>query len=589
MTRSAKVACSIIAIIGAGFLATAIFAVYAVLNHGDGMKLGGEGFAALALGNNDRAITCFNDASRKYLAKSWRAWVYLCRGTAYSRKSRFDEAIRDFTESIRLNPTPADPYAGRGWAYQQKDDIEKALGDFNEAIARDPNSQTIYYWRGSIFYQKKEMDRAIADFDEAVRCDPDSPHGFLMRGRCYAAKNDLDHALSNFDATLMMNPKSADALRERARIYERKGDYARSRHDFAEARRLQPWAHDARKFRLPPPWEGFFENPNWNVISLRNWDSKAPPAYLKPYRELIVEAGAAHHRGDFDQAIDLNNVALTENIRADQAAVAMMNRGNAYSAKGDADQALQDYEEAITLDPRNAGAYVDRARILWKKGDRDDAIKDLNEAIRLNPKQWQAYFNRAADLRDEGRLDDAMTDLNKVIKLNPRFAPTYVNRGGINMRKDDLDKAIQEYNKAIALDAKSVDGYRGRAAVHLRKKQFADAEGDFEKIAQLDSKRPDLALNSEAWLLATCSDGRARNGDKAIAEATKACQLTKWANWRQIDTLAAAYAEAGQFGDAVKYQQDALRKAGADKEVSAATARLQLYQEKKPYRDEPKN
>jgi tetratricopeptide (TPR) repeat protein len=89
-----------------------------------------------------------------------------------------------------------------------------------------------------------------------------------------------------------------------------------------------------------------------------------------------------------------------------------------------------------------------------------------------------------------------------------------------------------------------------------------------------------------AWLLATCSEASVRDGEQAIANATKACELTEWKDWSCIGTLAAAYAEAGNFDQAVKYQKRALSMEGlSEAELAEEERRLGLFQEGTPYRD----
>ena len=104
------------------------------------------------------------------------------------------------------------------------------------------------------------------------------------------------------------------------------------------------------------------------------------------YLDIFNQAKAAYNAGDFDRSIELNNYLLVRDISTSQASVVVMNRGNAYQAKHELDKAFHDYDEAVTLDPENAGAYVNRASILSLKGDRDDAIKDLNAAIAYQSK-----------------------------------------------------------------------------------------------------------------------------------------------------------------------------------------------------------
>ena len=99
-----------------------------------------------------------------------------------------------------------------------------------------------------------------------------------------------------------------------------------------------------------------------------------------------------------------------------------------------------------------------------------------------------------------------------------------------------------------------------------------------------------IASNTLAWLLATCPEDRFRDGKKAVAAATRACELTRWKNAEVLDTLAAADAEAGDFDAAVKWQLKALGLMGKDDEPGrkAMDARLVLYRAKKPYREQPK-
>jgi nucleotide-binding universal stress UspA family protein len=94
------------------------------------------------------------------------------------------------------------------------------------------------------------------------------------------------------------------------------------------------------------------------------------------------------------------------------------------------------------------------------------------------------------------------------------------------------------------------------------------------------------AYNSYAWLLATCPDDRLRDGKKGVAFARKACELWGWEDPSGLDTLAAAYAEDGQFDEAVKWQKRALEVLGySGRQGEAARLRLELYQAGRPYRD----
>ena len=96
-----------------------------------------------------------------------------------------------------------------------------------------------------------------------------------------------------------------------------------------------------------------------------------------------------------------------------------------------------------------------------------------------------------------------------------------------------------------------------------------------------------LAHNNLAWLLATCPDARYRDGTRAVVLANRACVLTASEDPVYLDTLAAAYAEAGEFAMAVKWQQEALVLTRDAKAREKSQARVALYQAKTPYREGP--
>ena len=152
--------------------------------------------------------------------------------------------------------------------------------------------------------------------------------------------------------------------------------------------------------------------------------------------------------------------------------------------------------------------------------------------------------------RDKGEYDNAIADYNAAIQLDPKDAVAYSNRGVAWGIKKEYDKAIADFSEAIRLDPKDVGAY-----------------------------------NNRAWLLATCPDAKFRDGKKAVELATKACELSEWKEAHSIDTLSAAFAEAGNFSKAVEMEERALEAASAESR-SGFAARLALYRQKKPYRQD---
>jgi tetratricopeptide (TPR) repeat protein len=229
-----------------------------------------------------------------------------------------------------------------------------------------------------------------------------------------------------------------------------------------------------------------------------------------------------------------------------------MNRAAAYGVQGDCERAMADYSSVIRLDPQNFMALFTRAQLYSGQGEHDKAIADYTEMVRLAPEEAAAHFNR----------------------------------GLAYMAREDFDKAISDFTEAIRLDPGDSAGYASRGYAYSMKKGYANAVADLSEAIRLGPENAD-AHNVLAWVWATCPDATFRDGKKAVEYAAKACQLTSWKDANQFETLAAAYAETGEFGKAVQWVKKGLESPDfPEQEREQARLRLKLYEQGKPYRDE---
>ena len=120
------------------------------------------------------------------------------RGLAYSNKSEYDKAIKDYTEAIRLDPELAMAYGNRGLAYAKKGEYDKSIEDCTVAIRLDSRLPIPYLARSTAYASKGDHDQVIKDCTEAIRLKPDFAAAFLNRGRAYFAKGDQDKADADF-------------------------------------------------------------------------------------------------------------------------------------------------------------------------------------------------------------------------------------------------------------------------------------------------------------------------------------------------------------------------------------------------------
>jgi Flp pilus assembly protein TadD len=190
---------------------------------------------------------------------------------------------------------------------------------------------------------------------------------------------------------------------------------------------------------------------------------------------------------------------------------------------------------------------------LWGRGARDEAIAQFRKAVELKGDSTEAHNNLGVALVQAGRLDEAITNFRMVLQLNP-------------------DSAEARNNLGVAL---------------VQAGRFAEAIPHFQKV--LAANPDNLAvLNHTAWVLATCRDASVRNGAEAVKLAERAVQLSRAQEPAFLDTLAAAYAEAGRFSEAVETARRGLALAAQQNNqplAEALKARVALYESKAPFRE----
>jgi tetratricopeptide (TPR) repeat protein len=230
--------------------------------------------------------------------------------------------------------------------------------------------------------------------------------------------------------------------------------------------------------------------------------------------------------------------------------------------------------------------HLEEGRKAYLRGDYDLAIAHFDAFLKAYPDLSVVHIQRGDAYAAKTQLTRAVADYTEAIRLNPEQEMAYRNRGSCYAAQGEDGKALADFTEAIRLDPKSDLAYAGRAAVHIRKRDYRKAVADFREAVRLDpdERRPHNGL---AWVLATCPEAGVRDGKGAVEHAKRACELSRWKEGTFLDTLAAAYAESGDYKEAVKWQRRALevgflRRAG---ETEQARERLKLYEAGKPYRD----
>lgn len=247
---------------------------------------------------------------------------------------------------------------------------------------------------------------------------------------------------------------------------------------------------------------------------------------------------------------------------------------------GDYDNSIALYSDVIKPNPKSALAYNGRALAYYYKKDFPNALADFDQAIRLQPIAM-FFYNRGIARSDYGDDKSAIEDFTAALrkKLDARVrADCLIARARCYINQSKSAPAMTDLNAAIKLRQIS-EAYRLRGILHKVAHEYDKSLADYEKAIELDPKNSE-AYGTEAYLLSVCPVPKYRDGAKAIRYATKACELTGWHNSLAIDSLAAAYAETGDFDQAIKFQKQADE---LDKKTDPE--RLAFYEKHQPFRD----
>jgi len=132
-------------------------------------------------------------------------------------------------------------------------------------------------------------------------------------------------------------------------------------------------------------------------------------------------------------------------------AIAYTNRAAAYGYQGDYDDAIEDLNQAIALNPKYSVTYFNRGAAYKAKGNYKYAIEDFSQAITLNPQDFEAYYRRGISYYYQNDYNHAIEDFTHVIKLNPTYSEVYYNLGIANKAKGDIYRALGDFKKACNL------------------------------------------------------------------------------------------------------------------------------------------
>lgn len=437
---------------------------------------------------------------------------------------------------------------------QQVQVRDEALRTLNQAVQNDPELADAWLLiarlnllpDGKVADIEKATTKAIELLTEQPK---EQSNAYLLRA---VTRTTPAEKLADLNAAIQADPKNTDALRERAAERLRAGEVDTAVEDLGRVLELEPTNQQ-------------------------------------------IATAAVQQLMDLERADDAVAL-LSKSIQAQPSEGLYRLRAILYRMLDKDDEAFADLNKALAMQPKDPLALLQRAEIALGRDDVKSAKADLKSAIAIEPRVEdvdQAILLRCFIAADEGRIADAITDMKTLVDRRPDDVVRQIQLANLYLQDDRPRQAITTLTDVLDADPKNVSVLRSRGDAFLAVGEHLDAIQDYENaIAAIgdEDDSPILSglLNNLAWVLATSPKDDVRNGKRAVELGKRAVELTNESEAHILSTLAAGYAEIGDFENAIRWSEKAVTagRAEENEQLEQLEKELEMYRTNKPWREE---
>ncbi len=384
----------------------------------------------------------------------------------------------------------------------------------------------------------------LADLNQAIIIDESNTKALLVRAQHHSSNKDYDAAITDLRAA---KDQGADAI------------------ELLVANLMESKQFDEANRELD---EAIADDPKNSGLYLLQ-------ARIQSIQERPDEALAAVEKGLEFSTDKTEALLLKADILFDQKRV---------------DEALETVESVLQDKSGDPEAMLLKSRILLDQKQFDEALTTVNSVLDLKPGLVSAIQLRSFIYAGQEKHDKAIAEMQKLVDFAPDQIGFQVNLAMFYNAAKKSDDAIKIYDRILEEDADLEIAVRGRADAFLSLGEHAKAIEDYERAIEIQDEKnePDAGtVNNLAWVLATSPKPEIRDGKRSVELGLRACELSKYKESYAVSTLAAGYAETGDFEKAREWGAKAVALGEAEKIESLDNLRRELegYQRNKPWRE----
>nr|XP_044621462.1 tetratricopeptide repeat protein 6 isoform X1 [Equus asinus] len=441
--------------------------------------------------------------------------AYLSRVAFYGLKGRYSKAILNCNEAIRIYPQSVRAYISRGVLKYYNKTYKLAITDLTTAINMDKNSYVAFYNRALCYTRIGELQMALTDYGIVLLLDAGETvtlNTFINRGLIYVELEQYSFALEDFKQAALISKTSVSLCQATAICHHRNKEFEEAVDFFTWALKINPHFLDAyvgrgnsymeygRDEATKQAQKDFLKvlhfNPAYTKarISLgynlqaqekfqKAWNHFTVAIEVDPKSHLAYEGRAVVclQMGDNSAAIQDINAAIKINTTAEF----LTNRGVIHQFMGQQQNAMKDYQAAISLNPEYSLAYFNAGNIYFHHRQFSQASDYFSKALKFDPENEYATMNRAIANTILKKYKEAEEDFANVVKNCPSWAAVYFNRAHLHCCLKQYELAEGDLTEALSLKPNDALVYNLRAEVRGKIGLIEDAMADYNRALDL--------------------------------------------------------------------------------------------------------